>query len=81
MELVYQGEKFGEYCTADEIYADLKGFNLPKTVAEVGTIALGSIIQSILDCQNPFVRYETLTHHLKEQGYDQFAEHIELEKI
>jgi hypothetical protein len=81
MELVYQGRKFGEYCSVDEIHADLKEFKLPKTVAEVGTITLGSIIQSILDCQNPFERYEALIKNLNNQGYQQFAEHIEMVEV
>lgn len=80
VELIFQGEKFGEYCSEEEIYADLKQFQLPKTVVDVGTITLGCIIRSILDCENPFERYETLTSHLSSQGYPQFAEHIEMEK-
>ena len=29
VELIYGREKFGEFCSADEIYADLKEFHLP----------------------------------------------------
>ena len=81
VELVYMGIKFGEYCSQEEIFADMKEFKLPKTVVEVGTITLGSIIQSILDCQNPFERYENLIDNLKGRGYPQFAEHIEIENV
>ena len=43
IEFTYQGEKFGEVCSEDEIFADLKPFGLPITVARVAALTVGSI--------------------------------------
>ncbi len=43
VELIYAGTKFGEYCSKDEIFADLKEFRLPAAVVEVATIVLGCL--------------------------------------
>jgi len=74
MELMFRGEKFGEYCSPAEIYADLKTFRLPKTVAEVGSIVLGCVIYSVLNSLSDEARQELIARQLLEQGYRQFAE-------
>jgi hypothetical protein len=47
IEFTYQGEKFGEVCSRDEFYADLKPFELPMTVCRAAAIAAAMIAQSI----------------------------------
>jgi len=47
MELLYQGVKFGEICSAGEIFADMQEFRLPLRVVEVATVVLGSIVLGI----------------------------------
>lgn len=47
IELTYRGEKFGEVCGEDEVFADLKPFRLPITVARVATLTAGALIAGI----------------------------------
>ena len=48
IELWYGGQKFGEICSEDEIFADLKEFHLPMRVVEVASVVFGSTLRSIL---------------------------------
>jgi hypothetical protein len=41
IEFTYQGQKFGEVCSEDEFYADLKPFGLPISVARVAALIAG----------------------------------------
>ncbi len=43
IEFTYKGEKFGEVCSDDELFADLKPFGLPITVSRVAALTAGSI--------------------------------------
>jgi hypothetical protein len=47
LEFTYQGEKFGEVCSEDEFFADLKPFGLPVSVARVAAVTAGSIAVGI----------------------------------
>ena len=47
IELNYQGQKFGEVCSDDELFADLKPFGLPLTVARVATLTAGALVFGI----------------------------------
>ncbi len=47
IEFTYQGEKFGEVCSEDEFFADLKPFGLPISVARVVALTAGVITVSI----------------------------------
>ena len=47
IQFTYQGEKFGEVCSEDEFFADLKPFGLPIRVARVAAVIAGSIAQGI----------------------------------
>jgi hypothetical protein len=47
MELLYQGTKFGEVCSANELFADLREFRLPMRVVEVASVVLGCLIIGI----------------------------------
>lgn len=47
LEFTYQGQKFGEICSEDEFYADLKPFGLPISVARIAAIIAGTIVVSI----------------------------------
>lgn len=46
-EMVYAGTKFGEICSDEEMFADLKGSGLPRRVAEIACIVLASIFRGI----------------------------------
>lgn len=79
VELMFEGTKFGEYCSQEELFADLKEFRLPKTVVEVGSIVLGSIIFSILNGLKEDERYRVVCEQLKEKGYERFTQQIDPE--
>ena len=42
IEFNYQGQKFGEVCSDEEFFADLKPFGLPISVARVAALTAGS---------------------------------------
>ena len=47
IEFTYQGQKFGEVCSREEFYADLKPFELPMTICRAAAITAAIIGQSI----------------------------------
>ena len=76
VELMYRGEKFGEYCSPGELFADLKPARLPRTVVAVGSIVLGCIILGILNGLDPAARRELIETRLRETGYERFAPEV-----
>ncbi|MGE0378432.1 MAG: hypothetical protein AB7I48_07430 [Planctomycetaceae bacterium] len=72
LSLLYRGEKFGEICGNEEIFADLKEFRLPLRVAEVATLTLGCLLYGILCGLNAAQRRELLTARLVEHGFADF---------
>ncbi len=73
VEMLYNGEKFGEYCSVDEIFADLKPFHLPMSVVRVTTIVMGCVLYGVLNGLRESERHQLLTRRLCELGYEQFA--------
>ena len=73
VELTFCGEKFGEYCGPTEIYADLKGFELPPVVASVGSLVLGCIIYGILNGLDEISRRDLIDQQLTSNGYQRFT--------
>ena len=73
VELMYRGQKFGEYCSAEEIFADLKQFRLPMRVVEVASIAMGCTLFGLLEGLNEPQREQHLLSQLHELGYEKFA--------
>jgi hypothetical protein len=73
VEMLYNGEKFGEYCSADEIFADLKPFHLPMSVVQVTSIVMGCVLFGVLNGLKESERNQLLAKRLRELGYEQFA--------
>lgn len=73
VEFHYQGHKFGEYCSVDEVHADLKDFRLPQRVYEVASVSIGTILKSILDGVAETNRAALLSQQLTDMGFEQFA--------
>ena len=73
VELTYAGKKFGEYCSREEIFADLKEFQLPRTVVEVGSIVLGSTVFGILNGMKEDARRKLILDQLETEGYERFT--------
>ena len=76
IELVYLGQKFGEYCSIEEIYADLKPFKLPMRVVEVSSVVLGATLFGVLHGFNEHEKRANLIRQLNEHGFSRFAEAI-----
>jgi len=74
VEFQYQGQKFGEYCSVEEICADLKPFHLPHNVFEVASIAIGTILSGILNGDPAANREIRLITKLTELGYCRYAQ-------
>lgn len=72
-ELLYAGRKFGEYCSRDEIYADLKEFRLPMTVVRVSSIVAGCLLYGVLNGLRSEEREQLLNDRLCDLGYPQFS--------
>lgn len=73
MELTYRGRKFGEYCSNEEIFADLAEFQLPQPVVAVGTIVCGTIVRLVLEGQPAGERTAQIERVLVEFGYSRFV--------
>lgn len=80
VEFLYQGAKFGEYCSADELYADLAEFKLPRRVCEVASIVIATIVRDILAAVGGQNRAENIAAQLTAMRLEQFAtvEQVEL---
>ena len=78
IELVYRGHKFGEYVSAEEIFADLREFALPLTVVEVSSIVLGCVIYGVLNGLTEAERTRLLIERLTDAGHEKFTR-IEIE--
>lgn len=77
IEFMYGREKFGEYCSDDEISADLREFRLPMRVVEVTAVVCGSIVYGILNGLSQAEKRSILLQNLKENQLRRFAENIE----
>lgn len=77
IELLYQQEKFGEFCSADALSADLREFRLPMRVVEVTSVVSGSVIFGLLNGLSDIEKTAALKHHLQQNGLDRFADNIQ----
>ena len=72
VELMFQNTKFGEYCSGEELFADLSQFKLPKRVVEVSSIVLGCIIISLQQGMTEAERADLIAQRLKDMGYEKY---------
>ena len=73
IEFLYRGHKFGEYCSADELFADLKSCRLPRRVFEVASIAMGTMVRGMLNGRTSLERAVLLEEQLVRQGLSRYA--------
>ncbi len=73
VELLYGGVKFGEYCSVEELFADLKPFALPMSVVSVTSIVMGCVLFSVFHGFREGERYELVANRLREHGFDRFC--------
>ena len=72
VELLYRGQKFGEVCGEQEIFADLKEFHLPMTVVKVASVVFGSLLHHLRGGLNPRQREVHLSYVLDAHGCGEF---------
>ena len=73
----HAGDRVGEYCSDDEISADLKEFKLPMRVVEVTAVVCGSIIFGIIHGFSQSEKKAILLKNLQHSQLSQFAANIE----
>ena len=70
--MLYDGERFGEYCSVDELFADLKPFSLPMAVVHVTSIVMGCVLYGILNGLRESERRQLVEQRLRQFGFDRF---------
>lgn len=77
IELLYDGTKFGEFCSSDEISADMREFRLPMRVVEVSSIVSGAIVLGLIDGLDADSKRRLVEQQLNQRGLERFAESID----
>ncbi len=72
LELTYRGHKFGEICSEDQFYADLREFRLPMRVVELATLTLGYLLTGILQGLPANERRRLLAARLRHHGFGNY---------
>jgi hypothetical protein len=72
IEFTYQGQKFGEVCSEDEFFADLKPFGLPICVARVAVLTAGTFVLGIRQGTSQNERVTHLISLLQQFHLDRF---------
>ena len=73
IQMIYDGLAFGEYCSRDEWYADLKSFQLPMSVVRVSSVVMGCVIYSVLEGLPEPERRTLMLRQLDRHGLSHFA--------
>ncbi len=74
IELMFVGDKFGEYCGVEEIFADLKEYRLPAAVVPVATIVIGCVVFGVLNGLREAERAQLVVDQLTQRGFGRFAQ-------
>lgn len=72
VELTYQGVKFGEIFSAEELFADLSEFQLPMSVCRVAMITAGILTLGVSEGECADQRISNLLEALEKFGYERF---------
>lgn len=72
LELLYRGQKFGEICSPDSLFADLTEFRLPMSVCRVAVITLGVLANGLSAGDCPDLQASKLLSALDQFGYSRF---------
>ena len=72
IEFLYQGEKYGECCSDEEFFADLKPYRLPSRVSQVAAVVTGTLIQCIRQGINRSARPQEITLQLRRSGLGRY---------
>lgn len=72
VELTFQGQKFGEICGREELFADLTEFRLPMSVCKVAAITAGTLAVGIVEGACTDERVSSLLSSLETFGFERF---------
>ncbi|MFY9254891.1 MAG: hypothetical protein WAO83_15685 [Fuerstiella sp.] len=72
VELTYQGQKFGEICSRDDLFADLAEFKLPMSICRVAIITAGTLAVGIAEGVCVDERVSSLIDSLEQFGFGRF---------
>jgi len=72
IEFTYKGEKYGEMCSDEEFYADLKPFGLPISVSRVAALTAGVLANGIRSGTSIDERVSHLISLLRQFQLDRF---------
>jgi len=72
IEFLYRGEKYGECCSSEEFFADLKPYRLPSRVSQVAAVVTGTLIQCILQGIDRRDRPREIAAQLQNSGLDRY---------
>ena len=72
IEFLYQDKKYGECCSEEEFFADLKCFQLPKRVSQVATIVTGTVVSCIFHCVATSDRIRQISSNLESMGLERY---------
>jgi hypothetical protein len=70
--LTFQGRTYGEICSPEQLYADLREFELPRRVVQVAILVVGCQLQSIRCGHAVSERTALLRHVLTERHCGHF---------
>lgn len=72
IEFLYQGEKYGECCSDEEFFADLKPYGLPIRVSAVATVVTGTLVRCIFEGIRSGERPARIVTQLERSGLDRY---------
>jgi hypothetical protein len=72
MAMLYQGRKFGEYCSSEEFFADLRSDHLPLSVAQVSSIVMACVLLGVMNGLTERERSNLLQQRLEQFGFERF---------
>ncbi len=78
MEFRFQGQKFGEFCSDNEFFADLSPFGFPPEVCSVVTLVAAHLVQGIRSGSSPDDRIRALKLLLAQHEHETFSVHSEV---
>lgn len=72
IEFLYLGEKYGECCSSEEFFADLKPYGLPSRVSQVAAIVTGTLTKCIFQGVAQRFRHQEITEQLQRSGLERY---------
>lgn len=72
IEFLFQADKYGEFCSSEEFFADLKPYGLPIRVSEVAAVVTGTLARCIFQGIAASDRSRLVTRQLEKLGLGRY---------